>query len=102
MKARLVPAHRIYVPCLIFAIRTGEIITTKKSETELVFAGEGEIGRDLNSDRYLLQSQKKPVAIAIDLPRVCSGVSSTGNKNGIPSNPMARNVLKTVQFQHVS
>lgn len=44
----------------------------------------------------LLHSQKKPVAIATDFARVCNGVSSTGNKNGIPSKPIAKNVLNTL------
>lgn len=50
---------------------TGDIMTTKK-----------------------LQSQKKPVEIATDLARVCSGVNSTGSKKASPSVPMAKTVIK--------
>lgn len=56
---------------------TGDIITTKK-----------------------LQSQKKPVEMATDVPRVCSGVNSTGSKKASPLVPMAQTVLKMLTFRH--
>ena len=57
-------------------IRTGDIITTKK-----------------------LQSQKKPVEMATDVPRVCSGVNSTGSRKASPLVPMAQTVLKMLDIQ---
>ena len=55
-------------------ISTGDIMTTKK-----------------------LQSQKKPVEMATDLPRVCKGVNSTGSKNAKPLVPIAQTVLKRLE-----
>ena len=88
MNARLVPHHKMYVPYLILSINTGEIMTTKKS----VLVRITQISKS-PLVKYILHSQKHPVAIATDLPRVLSGVSSTGSKNGIPSKPIPAKVL---------
>ena len=74
MKDRFVHAHNIYVPYLMREMRTGDIMTTKK-----------------------LKSQKKPVEIATDFPRVCRGVISTGIKKARPLVPMAQTELKILE-----